>query len=110
MCQAQQKRRDAQMPAVIEKWKKTTIQSAQWADTQHNIQQQEGGRSKRANQQRLGRRTRVQPGAHTNETPKIQRQQRQERDVVYLLLPVPTDRAILNAHGNFSTAAVSSTV
>ena len=57
MCQAQQKRRDAQMPAVIEKWKKTTIQPAQWADTQHNIQQQEGGRSKRANQQRLGGRT-----------------------------------------------------
>jgi hypothetical protein len=39
MCQAQQKRRDTQMPAVIKQWKKTTIQPAQGPDAKHNVQQ-----------------------------------------------------------------------
>src|SRR6266849_1881711 len=99
-----------QVSAVVEQRQKAAIQPAQGPDAQHHIQQQECSRSERANQQRLGRCTRVEPGAYTNKTPEVQRQQRQECDVVYLLLPVPTDRTILNAHGNFSTTAVSKTV
>src|SRR5882724_11633147 len=98
------------MPAVIEQWKKTTIQSTQRADAQHHVQQQECSGSKRADQQRLRRRAWIPPSAHTNEQSEIQRQQRQKRDIVHLLLPVPTNCAILNAHGNFSTLAVSNTV
>src|SRR6266852_8947943 len=109
MCQAQKKRRDSKVPAVVEQWKKTAIQSTQWADAQHDVQQQECSGSKRADQQRLCRRARVAPGAHPNNNSEVQRQQRQKCDVVHLLLPVPADRAILDAHGNVSTLAVSNT-
>src|SRR5207302_4111828 len=110
MCQAQQKRRDAQMPAVIEQWKKTTIQSTQRADAQHHVQKQECSGSKRADQQRLCRRAWVPPRADTDKDGEVECEQRYERQIVHLLLPVPTDRAILNTHGNFSTLAVSNTV
>jgi hypothetical protein len=37
-------------------------------------------------------------------------QKRQKGDVLHLLLPVPTDRSTLEAHGSFSTLAVSKTI
>ena len=98
------------MPAVIEQRKKTPVQAAQRADAEHHVQQQECSRSKSANQQRLSGRAWVTPSADTDKHCEVERQQRHQRDVVHLLLPVPTDRAILNAHGNFSTLAVSNTV
>src|SRR6476660_5647817 len=110
MRQAQQKRHDAQVPAVIEQRKKAAIQSTQGADAQYDVQQQECSSSKCANQQRLRCRAWIAPCAHTDENPPVQRQQRQKGEIIDLLLPVPTDRAILNAHGSFPTAAVSNTV
>src|SRR6516225_2988545 len=98
------------MPAVIEQWKKTTIQSTHRADAQHHVQQQECSRSERSDQESLGRRAWVSPSADTDKNGEVECEQRHERQVVHLLLPVPTNRAILNAHGNFSTLAVSNTV
>src|SRR6266496_1981790 len=72
MCQAQEKRRDAEMPAVVEQWKKTTIQSTQRADAQHHVQQQECSCSKPANQQRLCRRAWVTPSADTDKNGEVE--------------------------------------
>src|SRR6266849_3396161 len=99
-----------QVSAVVEQRQKAAIQPAQGPDAQHHIQQQECSCTKRANQQRLCRRAWVTPSAHTNKNSEVQRQQRQKCSVVYLLLPVPTDCTVFNAHGNFSTTAVSKTV
>jgi hypothetical protein len=110
VCQAQQKRRDPQVSAVVKQRKKTAIQPAQGSDAKHHVQQQECSCSKRANQQGHCRRAWVTPSAYTEENSEVQCQQRQKCEVVHFLLPVPTDCGILNAHGNFSTLAVSNRI
>src|SRR6516225_6467329 len=110
MCQAQQKSRYPKMTAVVEQWKKTTIEACQRPDTQHDVQKQEGRCPQSANQQRLRGCAWVAPSSYAEERSEIKRKKRQQGDVVHLLLSVPTDGGILHAHGSLSTLAVSTTV
>src|SRR5215469_346325 len=110
VCQAQQKSGYTKMATVVEQGEKAAIQTSQWSDTEHHIQEYEGARPQSANQQCLRSCTRVPPSPNTDECCEVQHEQRKKGDVVHLFLPVPTDCGILDAHGSFSTLAVSDTV
>src|SRR5712692_392511 len=107
--EAQKKCHHAKVAAVIQQWQKTPVQAADRSDAQHNVQQKKCCGAEGADEQRLRRSRRVEPCSHSREHSYIQQYQGYQHDIVDFFLPVPTDRAVLNAHGSFSIGAVSTT-
>src|SRR5258708_2288714 len=104
MRESQQKHGYAQVTAIVEQRKKATIEAAQRADAQNQMQQQQRGRAEAADQQRLRRGIGMDQGAESHKHCQVQQNRGSQHRIVDPLLAIPSDSLILNTHGKFLSA------
>ncbi len=96
--QGNEKRRHAEMSAVIEQRQEARIEPAQRPDCQHDVQEQRRAGATRKNDQRFYGRVRVDQKPTGDEHGEVPDNADQNCGVVAALLTIPPDGAIEGAH------------
>src|SRR5512146_2966711 len=107
--QSKEERGHAQVPAVVEQRQKAAIKAANRADTKDDVQQQERGRAESANQKGFDGGIGMNQRADAGKQGQVCDRAGRDDEVVLLLLRVPTDGLVLDAHGATPSGAASTT-
>src|SRR5438132_2711555 len=95
---AQKERCHAQMTPIIEKRQKARVQPTERSDAQNDVKQQKRCGTCSANDQCFGSRKRKQQISQCDKNSQIRRYSREQKKIVYALLPIPSDCLVLVAH------------
>jgi hypothetical protein len=90
--------RDAQMTAVVEKRQPPRVETAQGADRQDDVEQDEGEGAEASDEDRLDRCRRMEQESDADEECEVGEDAPKDRRVVELLRAVPPDRAVRGTH------------
>src|SRR5881397_786077 len=94
------------MAAVVEKGKKSAVQSRQRTDTENDVEQRERSGCERSDQQCFDRQLRTKRGLYNEEHDKEYQDQTSGHDVVAAFLRIPGDGSVGGAHRDaFDTSA-----
>ncbi len=88
-----------QMAPVVEQRQEARIEPAERSDRQDHVQQQEGAGAEGADQHGLGGGVGMEREADADEDPQVDDDAGDHHPVVDLLLPVPADGLVGDAHG-----------